>query len=44
MDVYAFQAKWRAAQGTERVLAQAHFLDLCVLVNLPDRANSRASS
>ena len=35
MDVYAFQAKWRAAQGTERALVQAHFLDLCSLVDLP---------
>ncbi len=38
MDVYAFQAKWRAAQGTERALAQAHVLDLCALAGLLDHA------
>ena len=38
MDVYAFRAKWRAAQGTERALAQAHVLDPCALAGLPDHA------
>ena len=38
MDVYAFRAKWWAAQASERALAQAHFLDLCALAGLPDHA------
>ena len=38
MDVYAFQATWRVAQGSELALAQTHFLDLCALVGLPDHA------
>jgi hypothetical protein len=31
-----FIAKWRAAELKERAAAQAHFLDLCALLDLPD--------